>query len=88
MYFKTFNTLPSFYFFQLFFNLFIVNLYTNLNYLTMDTFIIILTVLLMFAKLFLYVALIVFTWVLIKKYSPTTAQSIQNMMPKDKKGDK
>ena len=53
----------------------------------MDTFIIILTVLLMFAKLFLYVALIVFAWVLIKKYSPSTAQSIQNAMPKSKKGD-
>ena len=54
----------------------------------MDTFMIVLTVLLMFAKLFLYVALIIFAWVLIKKYSPSTAQSIQNMMPKDKKGDK
>ena len=54
----------------------------------MDTFIIILTVLLMFAKLFLYVALIVFAWVLIKKYSPSTADAIQNAIPKSKKGDK
>ena len=54
----------------------------------MDTLFIVLTVLLAFAKLFLYVALIVFVWVLIKKYSPETAESIQNAMPKSKKGDK
>ena len=53
----------------------------------MDTLFIVLTVLLAFAKLFLYVALIVFVWVLIKKYSPETAESIQNAMPKSKKGD-
>tara|TARA_Y100000114_G_C11643030_1_gene270260 strand:+ start:548 stop:712 length:165 start_codon:yes stop_codon:yes gene_type:complete len=54
----------------------------------MDTLFIVLTVLLAFAKLFLYVALIVFVWVMIKKYSPETAESIQNAIPKSKKGDK
>mgnify|MGYP003142166436 CR=1 FL=1 len=54
----------------------------------MDTLFIVLTVLLACAKLFLYVALIVFVWVLIKKYSPSTADAIQNAIPKSKKGDK
>ena len=54
----------------------------------MDTLFIVLTVLLAIAKLFLYVALIIFAWVLIKKYSPSTADAIQNAIPKSKKGDK
>ena len=55
----------------------------------MDTLFIVLTVLLAFANLSaISVALIVFVWVLIKKYSPETAESIQNAMPKSKKGDK
>ena len=54
----------------------------------MDTLFIVLTVLLAVAKLFLYVALIIFAWVLIKKYSPSTADAIQNAIPKSKRGDK
>ena len=54
----------------------------------MDTLFIILTILLVFAKLFLYVALAILAWVLIKKYSPETAESIQKAIPKSKKGDK
>ena len=55
----------------------------------MDTLFIVLTVLLaIVAKLFLYVALIIFAWVLIKKYSPSTADAIQNAIPKSKRGDK
>jgi len=53
----------------------------------MDTLFTLLVVLLAFAKLFLYVALIVLAWVLIKRYSPSTADAIKNAIPKSKKGD-
>ena len=39
-----------------------------------------------FAKLILFAVLIVAVWVWIKNHSPQTAESIQNAVPKYKKG--
>ena len=44
-----------------------------------------LIVALSFAKLFLYVLLIVAVWVWIKKHSPKTAEQMQNYVPFKKK---